>query len=375
MRNDFNIMHFCSTDHGSSGSPMLKLSNKKIIGLHKESAINFDFNIGTLLKYPINEYLEKSTTKLCPKKLMSYKGKDTASKSISQKEPGPYKEIGTMKKPYKEEENIQIISKKNEIKLDVRVGREDILKDIYFLDNYNQNKHYHDNLKELNELNTELFINNKNYKYAKYFKTNKVGTYEINIRFNIKIRDCSYMFYGCSNITSINLSSFDTSNVINMNNMFEKCYNLTDIDLSSFNTRNVSNMSYMFSVCTHLKMINVSSFYTKNVTDMRCMFNYCSNLKNLDLSSFDTKNVVQINNIFYGCVKLNQVKINNISHNLIQELRSNNKKTRIVDQSGKEIPDINDNIQRSFSNDFNMNNFKINNIQSIYNSMNIYKNN
>ena len=31
----------------------------------------------------------------------------------------------------------------------------------------------HDNLKELNELNTELFIDNKKYKFKKYFKPEK----------------------------------------------------------------------------------------------------------------------------------------------------------------------------------------------------------
>jgi surface protein len=294
---------------------------------------------------------------------------------ISRKEAETYKAKGNMMQPDKAKEINQIISKENEIKLVEKVEQKDINKDIYFLDNFNQVNHFHDNLKELKELNTELFINNKKYKYAKCFKTKNVGLYEIKIKFNIKIKDCSYMFCGCSNITSIDLSSFDTKNVTNMNNMFDKCYNLTSIDLSSFNTENVSNMSYMFSVCSNLKEINLSSFNTKNVTDMRCMFNYCSNLKNVDLSSFDTTNVTNINNIFNGCPELNLVKINSISYNLIQELQSKNKNTRIVDQSGKNIPDINNKYQRSFSIDFGMNNLaKVNNNQNIYNSMINFKN-
>ena len=381
----FDITHFCCTDHGSSGSPILKLSNKKIIGIHKESAINFEFNIGTLLKYPINEYLEKSTTRLCAKKLMTYRGKDIGSQPNNLNQADSYNTKGNMlqikkpkekkMQPNKPKENNQIISKENEIKLIVKIEQKDINQDIYFLDNCIQDNHFHDNLKELNELNTEIFIKDKKYKYAKYFNTQKVGLYEIKIKFNIKIKDCSYMFCGCSNIISIDLSCFDTKNVTNMSNMFDKCYNLTKIDLSSFNTENVSNMSYMFSVCTNLIKINVSSFNTKKVTNMGCMFNYCSNLKNVDLTSFDTTNVVNISNIFYGCPKLNQVKINNMSHNLIQELQNNNKNTIIVDQSGNNIPDINNNIQRSFSLNLNMNNFKINNIPNIYNSLINFKNN
>ena len=53
--NDFEIHHTCSTEHGSSGSPILNLSNFKVIGIHTKSAINFNFNIGTCLQFPFNE--------------------------------------------------------------------------------------------------------------------------------------------------------------------------------------------------------------------------------------------------------------------------------------------------------------------------------
>jgi len=75
--------------------------------------------------------------------------------------------------------------------------------------------------------------------------------------------------------------------------------------------------------------------------------------------------------MFNECSKLRLVKINNnISYNLIEELQKCNKNARIVDQYGKDIPDININYQRTFSHDFKMNNFNINNIQNSYNSMN-----
>ena len=64
IQDQFNIIHYCSTDHGSSGSPIVKLSNKKIIGIHKEGGgSKHDFNIGTFLKYPISEFLVNDYTK------------------------------------------------------------------------------------------------------------------------------------------------------------------------------------------------------------------------------------------------------------------------------------------------------------------------
>lgn len=55
----FNIYHFCTTEKGSSGSPIMNLSNNKIIGIHKGSSENLKINKGTLLKEPINEFLDQ----------------------------------------------------------------------------------------------------------------------------------------------------------------------------------------------------------------------------------------------------------------------------------------------------------------------------
>ena len=53
-------------------------------------------------------------------------------------------------------------------------------------------------LKELNEKNVELFIDNKCYKFEKYFKPEKEGIYDILINLkNINLKDCSGMFFNC----------------------------------------------------------------------------------------------------------------------------------------------------------------------------------
>ena len=36
--NDHDFIHYCTTEHGSSGSPILNLSNYKIIGIHKQTS-------------------------------------------------------------------------------------------------------------------------------------------------------------------------------------------------------------------------------------------------------------------------------------------------------------------------------------------------
>ena len=56
---EYNIIHFCCTERGSSGSPIINLLNNKIIGIHKQGSSQFQKNFGTFLKYPINEYINK----------------------------------------------------------------------------------------------------------------------------------------------------------------------------------------------------------------------------------------------------------------------------------------------------------------------------
>ena len=58
--NNNDIKHFCNTDFCSSGGPILSLLNNKIIGIHKgcirKNGNNYNqYNIGTYLKFPLNE--------------------------------------------------------------------------------------------------------------------------------------------------------------------------------------------------------------------------------------------------------------------------------------------------------------------------------
>ena len=49
----------------------------------------------------------------------------------------------------------------------------------------------------------------------------------------------SYVFYGYSNFSFLNLTKFNTSNVIIMGYMFVECKSLILLDLSIFNTSSV----------------------------------------------------------------------------------------------------------------------------------------
>ena len=91
--------------------------------------------------------------------------------------------------------------------------------------------------------------------------------------------------------------------------MFNECNSATSINVSSFNTSNVTDMSYMFDTCTKLTTLNVSNFNTSNVTNMFCMFNCALALTSLDLGSFNTAKVTNMQNMFNSCTGLNSLTI------------------------------------------------------------------
>jgi len=217
----------------------------------------------------------------------------------------------------------------NQIKLTLKIIKLYVNKNIYFLDNtdgsiYIDNEseeHHHDFLKELNESNVDLFINNKKYKFQKYFKPDKEGIYSIIIKLKNNITDCSCMFYNCNNIVNIDLSSFNSKNVIDMKNMFFCCTGLTNIDLSSFNTQNVIDMSYMFYGCSLLKSLDLSSFNTKNTKSLQDMFSCCNNLIELDLSSFNTEHVTNISFMFDSCNNLENINLSTFNTENVTNMR------------------------------------------------------
>ena len=115
------------------------------------------------------------------------------------------------------------------------------------------------------------------------------------------------MFYGCKQLTNLDVSSFDTSQVTNMQQMFYECNKLTSLNLSNFNTSKVTQMQNMFYNCSNLTSLNLNNFNTSQVEFMFSMFQGCSSLTSLDLSSFDTKKVTDMSTMFFGCSNLKTI--------------------------------------------------------------------
>ena len=56
---EYNFIHYCSTEFGSSGSPILNIYNNKVIGIHKQRSLNSSYNIGSFLYYSVKGFIDK----------------------------------------------------------------------------------------------------------------------------------------------------------------------------------------------------------------------------------------------------------------------------------------------------------------------------
>ena len=120
-----------------------------------------------------------------------------------------------------------------------------------------------------------------------------------------------WMFSGCSSLTSLDLSKFNTGKVQNMQAMLQECSSLEKLDVNSWNTSNVTDMSWMFYGCSSLKSLDVCKFKTDKVTTMQQMFNKCSSLSSLDVSKFNMNNVTSVKGMFSDCSKLKTLNLTN----------------------------------------------------------------
>ena len=100
-----------------------------------------------------------------------------------------------------------------------------------------------------------------------------------------------------------------------MNNMFEGCSALTSLDLTNFNTANVEVMLHMFNGCSALKSLDLTNFNTAKVTYMNNMFEGCSALTTIYVSNkFVTDNVSNGSDMFTGCKSLKDYSDSKTDH-------------------------------------------------------------
>ena len=84
--------------------------------------------------------------------------------------------------------------------------------------------------------------------------------------------------------------------------MFQYLNSLESIEIKNFKTSNGEDRHVIFaSKCTLLTSINIGSFDTSNVKDFFRMYQYCSSLESLDLFKYNVKNSQNLAGFFMEC--------------------------------------------------------------------------
>ncbi len=167
---------------------------------------------------------------------------------------------------------------------------------------------------------TGEFADGGGYKRAPWYEQRELVTSA-----EIKLagtRNASYMFYGCSNLASVDVSGFNTSQITNMNSMFYGCDSLKKLDLTGFDTSRVKDMGWMFYGCDSLRILEVRGFDTGSVTNMIGMFEECNSLVNLNVSGFNTSRVTDMSWMFYGCGALSNLDVSGFDTGKVTDMNN-----------------------------------------------------
>ena len=149
-------------------------------------------------------------------------------------------------------------------------------------------------------------------------------TYQIKIECQTPLiyahKDCSHMFEGLEDVVTMNWnnnstgSGFQTEDVVDMSYMFAGCSSLSSLAGSNFNTTNVRTMAHLYEGCSSISSnynLGIGNFNTHNLQDMEAMFNGCNSLGSIDLSHFVTRRVSNMKELFSDCLVLKTVHIDN----------------------------------------------------------------
>ncbi|HHJ5409107.1 TPA: BspA family leucine-rich repeat surface protein, partial [Enterococcus hirae] len=187
---------------------------------------------------------------------------------------------------------------------------------------------YLNNLTEIEGLN-QLDTSNVTNMREMFKEMSNLTSLDVSSFDTSKVTDMSYMFYR-NGVTSLDVSGFDTSKVTVMSYMFLGMKNITNLDVNGWNTSNVTSMYGMFSGMSSVTSLDLSGFDTCNVTTMREMFREMGNLTSLDLSGFDTSNVTDMSTMFYDMDNLTSLDVSSFDTSKVTTMGSMFKNTPLA---------------------------------------------
>ena len=299
-------------------APLLNLKNNKIIGIHKGSPdYTKNFNYGTLLKYPLKDFINRNNSK------NFIIGEIFINKNNTNKDISIINLLENRKKEIKDKSNL-INGELDNLNKNIFTNRINKDNKINKLNEYNNkiNLIYYAKTKSIYNIFGDKFVNNnKNcmeliINSVKNRLVNKCelkeGDNNIRLLIKNKLINLSYMFFECNSLKDIKgLKYLDVNEIKDFSFMFSYCSSLSDIQpLKDWNVSNGKNFSFMFSCCSSLSDIQpLKDWNISNGKDFRFMFSYCLSLSDIQpLKFWNVSNGKNFSDMFSGCLSLYNIK-------------------------------------------------------------------
>ena len=139
---------------------------------------------------------------------------------------------------------------------------------------------------------TDIDISGLNDLLGVFFKLYNMEYVDISGWDTSNVIDMNFMFSQCKKLKKIiGIENLDVSKLRCTNSMFYGCENLVELDLTNWNPISLQRAWSMFDDCSNLKIIkNIENWQLPNIMDVSYMFHNCVKL-DVDLSNWDLTNI------------------------------------------------------------------------------------
>mgnify|MGYP003571337675 CR=1 FL=1 len=301
-----NINHLCSTLPGSSGSPIMDLSNNTIIGIHS-GASKFDFNKGWFIKNPINEFIQNEhKNRLDNNNIINITNNDKNIKSS--KNEINYKQIDKMNNKYENKKilnpNIKIIQKEDKSKSDNKIiNKRNNDKQFKSTENkiFNRFLDHQINIISDNFGGEKLFDENAKRKLDKRYKINNFNN-GIGMRFNNSIKSGNFMNHKRSTSNNKTYKNSNLNNISNNNIILRprSQENYSNIKSKKYPNMTISNVKIYFKFNEIIKSPSTNGLeYIEATCYMNSTLQCMAHIKYLTKYLFDNSNNISANKSKY----------------------------------------------------------------------------
>ena len=149
--------------------------------------------------------------------------------------------------------------------------------------------------------------NLESMRYA-FYKCGQLKTLDLSTWDTTSLMDMEYTFDTCTALEYINFGEdgWTIDNPVNLHNTFTRCKKINQ-KFDNFHVSNATHVGSLFKECNSLTEVDVSNIGVANSSVMEQVFFNCNNLQVVNLGSWNTSNATMLNAFFSGCKKLTTI--------------------------------------------------------------------